>query len=70
MRIYYGKLWARCVREGISKSLLFSKLGMSSQTLYVMSQNGSVSLKTIDKLCSYFKCQPSDIMEFLPEEEK
>ena len=65
MKIFYGKLWVKCVEEGISKTALFSKVGLSTQTLNAMSNNNNVSLKTIDKLCSYFKCQPCDVMEFL-----
>lgn len=53
--------------KSITPTALFKRLGISTQTLSVLKNNGSVSLSTIDKLCSYFKCQPCDIMEFLEE---
>lgn len=69
----FNKLWALCAMNDISPSKLFAQLGLSSQTYNCMRdgkegydykrKKGSVSLRTIDKLCTYFKCQPSDIME-------
>lgn len=46
-----------------SISKLFSYLGISTQTLYSMRKGYGITLSTIDKLCTFFKCQPSEIME-------
>lgn len=71
----FNKLWALCAENDIAPTVLFEKLGLSTQTLFTMrpakegaeyktrQQKGNVSLQTIDKICSYFKCQPCDIME-------
>lgn len=61
--IKYDKLWKLCENKSINKLSLFIELGMSTQTLNQMRNNKTVSLKTIDKLCTYFNCQPDDIME-------
>ena len=63
MGINYKKLWRMCVEYDISASALFKAAGLSSETLFQMKHNNSVSLRTIDKLCTYFKCQPCEIME-------
>lgn len=64
----------QAVEKDKSISAIFKELGISNQTLYSMRypdktigkaerKCGCVSLEVIDKLCSYFKCQPSDLME-------
>ena len=55
----YGKLWRMCVEHDVSPSRVFKELGISSRTLANMKKNQSV---TIDKICTYFKCQPHEIM--------
>lgn len=64
MSVNFGKLWAKCVEESISPSRLFREVNLSTQTFFEMRNNRTVSLKTIDKICTYFKCQPDEIMEF------
>lgn len=58
----YGKLWRMCVEKDISPTFLFAQLKLSKQTLFSMRHNETVSLKTIDKICAYFQCQPNEIM--------
>jgi len=70
MTVCYNKLWQMCVEKGIKPSFFYSrkKAGqfyLSESTLYELRKNSPVSMRTIDILCSYFKCQPCDIMEFV-----
>lgn len=51
------------VKKSIGPTELFKSLGLSSQTLHAMRNNHNISLSVIDKLCTYFNCQPCDIME-------
>ncbi len=67
MSISFCKLWAKCEEESISPSRLFEETKMSRQTLFEMRNDRTVSLKTIDKICTYFKCQPDEIMELVSE---
>ena len=65
MNVNYGKLWQMCVEHDIKPSKLIEDGVIGKSTVYEMQKNSSVSLQIIDKLCSYFKCQPCEIMEFV-----
>lgn len=64
MTVNYGKLWQLCVERDIKPSKLIDDGVVGKSTVYEMQKNSPVSLQVVDKLCSYFKCQPCDIMEF------
>ncbi len=42
---------------------------ISKGTLNKMNSNKYISLEIIDKLCNYFKCDITDIVEFVPDSE-
>ncbi len=42
---------------------------ISKGTLNKMNSNAYISLEVIDKLCNYFKCDITDIVEFIPDSE-
>ncbi len=42
---------------------------ISKGTLNKMNSNKYISLEVIDKLCNYFKCDITDIVEFIPDSE-
>jgi len=54
-------------KNGMSKTDLRMKEGMSTTTLAKFAKNHYVSDEIIEKLCAYFNCQPGDIMEYVPE---
>lgn len=43
---------------------------ISRGTLNKMNSNAYISLEVIDKLCNYFHCDITDIVEFIPDPEK
>jgi DNA-binding Xre family transcriptional regulator len=43
------------------------KLGFATTTLAKFAKNEHVSGETLEKLCAYFNCQFSDIVEYIPE---
>ena len=51
-----------------SVTKFFEKVGLSRQTLYSMKKGYGISLSTIDKICTFFKCQPYEIMELCNKE--
>ena len=68
MTVNYGKLWQMCVEHDIPPTF-FSKdknaaYYIEGTTFWRMRNNKPVSLQVVDKLCSFFKCQPCEIMEF------
>ena len=62
--ITYYKLWDMLKRKGMNKQDLMKKLKCGSNTITAMSKNEYVNLKTIDKICEIFNCQPGDIIEY------
>lgn len=69
MAIKYYKLLDRLNRLEISKEDLRLKIGVSSATLAKLSKNQYVSLEVIDKICDVLRCQPGDILEYVPDKE-
>lgn len=67
MRITYNKLYRLLVEHDMSMNKFAQKIGISSQTVDVIHNNGCLSLMTIDKICTELKCQPSDFMELVEE---
>jgi DNA-binding Xre family transcriptional regulator len=43
---------------------------VSPATVAKLSKNGIVTTETINKLCTYLNCNPEDILEFEPDEQK
>lgn len=48
----------------MNKGDLRKALKCSNDTITSMSKNEYVNLKTIDKICKLFDCQPGDILEY------
>ena len=67
MGISYRPLFILLAKNGMSKTDLRMKVGISTTTLAKFAKNDYVSGETIEKLCAYFNCQPGDIMEYVPE---
>jgi DNA-binding Xre family transcriptional regulator len=55
------------VKHDMKKTDLCEKLGISPTTLAKFAKNEHVSGETLEKICAYFKCQPGDIMEYVPD---
>lgn len=62
--ITYYKLWDVLNRNNMTKQDLKKAIKCGSNTITSMSKNEYVSLKTIDKICELFNCQPNDIIEY------
>ena len=59
--IRYDKLFDMMRKKGIKKTDL--REIVSPNTVAKLSKNEYVSGEIIDRLCTYFQCQPNDIME-------
>lgn len=70
MGIKFYKLLDLLNRKGISKEELRKKTNISSSTMAKISKNEYVSLKIIETICKELDCQPGDIMEYIPEDNK
>ncbi|MFB5580456.1 helix-turn-helix domain-containing protein [Bacillus albus] len=66
--ISYKPLLKLMIDKNTNKTVLRKELGFSSSTMAKLNKNEYVSLSVIDKLCAYFSCQPSDLIEYIPDE--
>lgn len=67
MAVTYNKLFTIMEQKGIKKFDLRTKYGFNPKTVDSLVKNKSVSVSTINELCKLLKCQPGDIMEYIPD---
>ena len=64
----YDRLFHLLKQNGINKSDL-RNLGFSPTIPSRLSRGEHINTINIDKLCKLLNCQPSDIMEYIPDNE-
>lgn len=65
--IKYYRLLDLLNRREIGKEELRRRINVSSATIAKLSKHEYVSLEVIDRICNELQCQPSDIMEHIPD---
>lgn len=63
--VSYAPLWETMNRKGISTYALINKHNFDAHTLNSLKQNKSVTVNTIETLCSILECTPNDVFEFI-----
>lgn len=66
MAIKYYKLFDLLARQGKKKINLLRVANISIPTLAKLSKGESVTTDILNRICAALKCQPSDIMECIP----
>jgi DNA-binding Xre family transcriptional regulator len=67
MAISYRPLWILLATKELKKTDLMSLVHLSPATLAKLSKNQPVDGKILQRICEYFNCQYSDIIENTPE---
>ena len=67
--IIYEKLMNLLAEKQMNKRQLSEAIGIKANTMSALSKNRNVNMETIKRICEYLKVQPSDIMEWIPDEE-
>ena len=67
--ISYEPLWKTMEEKGISTYALINKHGINPRTINNLKHNKSVTLFTVEKLCTILGCQAEGIVRFVAEEE-
>ncbi|AFM41936.1 putative transcriptional regulator [Desulfosporosinus acidiphilus SJ4] len=68
--ISYKPLLKLLIDRNIKKGELMELANVSKATIARLSSTDKyVSLEVIDKLCAVLKCQPGDLLEYIPDEE-
>jgi putative transcriptional regulator len=69
MAISYKPLWKLLLDKDISKSELKQTVGLSPATIAKMGKDQYTSMDVLDRLCTHFNVQPSDIIEWKGSDE-
>lgn len=65
--IIYKKLTNRIKSEGFTLRTFAQEIGVNHKCIELISTNKPIKTTTIDAICTYYKCQPNDIMEWIDE---
>jgi len=59
-------------RRKMKSNDLAEKIGITPQNLSILKTGKAraLRLETLDAICRYLKCQPGDILEYVPEHHK
>ena len=69
MAFKYDKLFELLKEHGITTYKIRKDNLISQAALTKMkSGEGNIDTRTLERLCSFLKCQPGDIMEFVEDE--
>lgn len=69
MPIIYDKLFALLKEHGYTTYRIRKEKLIGEGTLTALrNHTGGLDHKSVEKLCSFFHCQPGDIMEYIPDE--
>lgn len=66
--ITFTPLWATLKQKNISQYALIKKYGVSTGTLDALRQNRSITLNTLNDLCTILQCNVEDVIEFTLDE--
>jgi len=69
MSISFKKLFHLLVDKNMKDVDLRKAAEISAPTMAKLRQNKVIQTDIIGKICNALKCQPGDIMEYIPEEE-
>lgn len=65
--ISYKPLWQTMKDKGVTTYTLIYKHGFSAYTITNLRRNKSITMNTLEKLCTVLNCTPNDIVAFSEE---
>ena len=65
--ISYRPLWETMKKKGVTTYTLIYKMGFSAYTVTNLRRNKSITINTLEKLCSVLHCTPNDVVEFVED---
>ena len=65
--VSYEKLWRKLRANGMNKTDLYNKVGLSTNVIARMGKGLDVRLNSLVKICKYFDCNFDDIVEIIKE---
>ncbi len=68
MTVSYNGLWKILIDKNLQRKDLTEQLNISSTTIAKMGKGEQVSMKVLERICTYLDCNIGDIMRFEKEE--
>ena len=65
--ISYEPLWKTMKDRGVTTYTLIYKLGFSAYTITNLRRNKSITMNTLEKLCTVLNCTPNEVVKFTEE---
>lgn len=65
--ISYEPLWKTMKDRGITTYTLIYKNGISAYTITNLKRNKSITMNTLEKLCTILNCTPNEIVAFMQD---
>jgi len=65
----YNKLWKLLIDQGMTKEEFRKQIEASPTTIAAMGKGEGISPKVLSRICETMRCQPGDIMEYIPNQE-
>ena len=63
----FDPLWETLEQKHISQYALIKDYGVSTGTLDALRKNKSITLNTLNDLCTILQCEVSDVITFIPD---
>ena len=67
MKLSYKKLWVKLVERDLKKTEFARKAGISSASLAKLGKGANITTDVLLKICEYFDCDISDIVEVIKQ---
>lgn len=67
MAVCYNKLFHKMIDSKMTNAQLARDAGISLNIITRIKRDEYVSLESIEKICIVLRCGPSDILEFIPD---
>lgn len=68
MGMEYSKLWIFLRKHNLQRTDLLTAI--SSPTLAKLAKGQSITTDSLGKICAFLRCQPGEIMEYVPEDQE
>ena len=65
--ISYEPLWQTMRQQGVTTYTLIEKYHINPRTVHNLKHDRSITMYTLEKLCSILNCQAESVIRFLPD---
>ena len=67
MAVDYSNLWKLLIDKKWNKTQLRNEAHISTNAVAKLGRNETVSLETLEKICSALGCKIDDVVDFVPD---